>query len=423
MKESRLLRFVDRYLGGPLCFAASGPCLLRDALGKRPVRLKRVVVIELFEMGAAIMAGPSLRYLKKEVPDLEVKCLTTPASREAWRVLGLIPEENIHTIEGDNLFSFALSALKQLWVLRRFSADAVIDYNLFLRFSALLSAFLTAPIRAGFYKYFMEGLGRGRIYNTWCSFNQNEHISKNLLALTKTVFETVPTLPALKSSISREEIEPTHVVVDAASKERISEKLRESWPDFRSEDPLLVVSADVGPVLPMRNYPKESFAVALVEALRFEPNLRVVLVGTEENKRSAQIIRDLVKSERCGDLCGETTFSELLALIAMARLILCNDNGIAHFAAWTRTPCVALFSTDSPYMYGPLGSCTILYSFFHCSPCIMAYNHKESRCTDNLCLKAIAPSRVAEYLKMGLRGALKPNTINNEIPYLGGLSS
>jgi len=416
MKDSKFLRFLDRGVGALLCFALT--LLVRAKRTRRPpdFPIKKILVIELFEMGAAVMIAPSLSYLLKTIPGVELHALTGESTQPVWKILGLIPEQNVHVIGGNGLFSFVSSSLKKLLTLRRVSPDLIIDYNLFLRYTALISGAIPARSRAGFYKYELEGLYRGNIYDTKCYFNQNEHISKNFLALTKAALKPQQDSPGLKESISTEELKIPSFSSNSKARLAIEQKLRNLCPDQKYS--LLVVSPDVGPTLAVRNYPAASFASAITEVLVSDRQLLTVIVGTERDRGTADTVVRLVNSDRCVSLCGQTNFSELLELLAMANLVVCNDNGIGHFSALTQTKAVALFSTDSPYVYGPLGDCTIIYSFYHCSPCILAYNHKKTRCQDNLCLQSIPSSTLATYITKGLKGQLRGRTINNEASYL-----
>ena len=150
------------------------------------------------------------------------------------------------------------------------------------------------------------------------------------------------------------------------------------------------------------------------------PDHQVGLIGTKENRGPCEALQGRIGNNRITILAGNTSMDELFELLLEARLLISNDNGPIHFAALTQTPTLALFSTDSPYVYGSLGRSVILYSHFQCSPCIMAYNHKQSDCTDNKCLQAIAPEAVFELARSMLRGdqKIRYRTINNQIPYL-----
>src|SRR5579862_3617126 len=418
MKGSTALRFVDRYGGGALCGVLSIPALIsrsRKTAGGKP---RKILIIELFEMGAANMIAPSLSYFLRENPAAELYCLTTESMRESWAGLRLIPPKNVFTIADRGLFGFGLSALKQVFLLRRLRFDLVIDYGLFFRASAIIVALLGAKRRAGFHRYECEGLSRGKIYDVRCAFNQNVHIAKNFLALSKTAFEGRDDYPNFKGTIRNDELMLPEYRSNAEVRESLLEKLATVFLDGAFGKRILVVSHDVGVNLPMRNYPAHRLIPVIRQILAENSDLLVVLVGTRGEARSALEITRAVQSDRCASLCGRTTFPELLELLKSASAVLCNDNGIGHFAALTRTRTVALFSTDSPFVYGPLGPCTILYSFFHCSPCISAFNLKNSRCAENKCLQAIPASIVADYVQGALDGRLRPGTVNNSVPYL-----
>ena len=49
------------------------------------------------------------------------------------------------------------------------------------------------------------------------------------------------------------------------------------------------------------------------------------------------------------DLCGRTTVAELTAVIAAARVVLCNDAGIALLAAANCTPSVVVVTPGDDY--------------------------------------------------------------------------
>src|ERR1700739_4173377 len=56
------MRRIDRLAGVPLCFLATLVVKLRDLLrGKSPRPIRRILFIELSEMGSTILADPALR--------------------------------------------------------------------------------------------------------------------------------------------------------------------------------------------------------------------------------------------------------------------------------------------------------------------------------------------------------------------------
>jgi ADP-heptose:LPS heptosyltransferase len=405
---------MDRYIGAVACLILSilGGLSLKKGR-ERP--FKNILLIELFEMGASIMTTPSIRYIRTRFPDAKIHVLTTQSIRSSWLKIDELDPSRVFALREDGVFSFLFSFLQVLRTLNRAQMDAVIDFELFFRITAIFSFFIKAGKKGGFLRYHLEGLYRGSVYNSGCHFNQNTHIAKNFLALTKTVLGESRDFPQYKNNLTVEELflNPYQPRAD------VSAELRKRIPEFISS-PYLLVAPDVGPNLSVRNYPLDRLAGVLKEILQEFPGYRVGMIGTKDNIPSCEKLAELVQSDQLVSLAGRTTMDELFDLLCGAKLLISNDNGPVHFAAMTDTPTLALYSTDSPFVYGSLGKCLILYSFYQCSPCIMAYNHKRSDCSDNKCLQAIPTSTVSSFARRILRNdpEIRYQTINNTTPYL-----
>ncbi len=410
MQDSALLRITDKYAGSALC---AGMSLLRGIRGRtgKQEKIEKILLIELFEMGASIMLIPSIREIQKQHPGAEIHCLTTRSCLPVWKAIGCLDQDKIHVIESGSALTFMASALKTVCKLRAMRFDLVIDYELFMRVPALLSGLLRAKARAGFYKYDYEGLYRGGYYDHFSAYNQNAHIARNFLGLTRTALGAERESPNHKGHIALDDlmIKPTVNVKDRAALARI----------IGNSNPYFVICPDVGRTLAMRNYPESGFAELIRGLMAKFGDHSIVMIGTAAESATSERILGMVNiPERATNVCGKTNFEELMQVIAGADLLITNDNGPGHFATLTGTKALALFSTDSPYVYGPLGDAVIAYSNYHCSPCISAYNHKTSRCDDNKCLQAINPSRLIDLADSILSGRARYRTINNQIPYI-----
>jgi ADP-heptose:LPS heptosyltransferase len=407
---------MDRHLGSLICFLLSGVSRLlpKPKFGEsHPVR--NILLIELFEMGASIMTYPAVLYLLEQAPHARIHVLTTRSIRPSWLKISEIDPDCIHGLEEKSIFAFLFSFWRIRGRLNRLPLDLVIDFELFFRITAIFSFFLRAHRRGGFQRYHLEGLYRGSIYDTGCHFNQNSHISRNFLALTKTIFNGTHHMPEHKAAIGLEELR----VGSYKSQPTVRQGLDQKTHGFLLS-PYILVAPDVGPNLPVRNYPLDRLQIVIRQLLVEFPDHQVGLIGTKENQGPCEDLQNRIGAQRTMVLAGNTSMDELFELLLGARLLISNDNGPIHFAALTQTPTLALFSTDSPFVYGPLGKSLILYSYFQCSPCIMAYNHKQSYCTDNKCLQAIAPEAVLDLACRMLKGNpdIRYRTINNQTPYL-----
>ncbi len=364
------------------------------------------------------MAYSALKYVKSKLPECDLHVLCVNGNKESWKLLGLVPDQNIHGVEGGSIFRFLSSLAGTVAALRRRKFDLVIDLDKFTRLSAIVSFLVGARQIAGFYRYEYEGLYRGHFIDVPCAFNQNLHVAKNFLALSKAALSDKQHYPNYKGPIETSEILLPAFQSDVDLAQEMKMRVREVFPDWK-ETPLVLVNPDVGPNLAIRNYPAENYAQVIKGILERSSEVRVLLIGVPENVATCEKVVAAVDADRCRNFCGRTqSLAELIELINFSRLLISNDNGPVHFASLTQTPIVALFSTDSPFVYGPLGNCVILYTFFHCSPCISFLNNKRSRCVNNLCLQTLEPAQVLESSLRTMEGAVTFRTINGNRSYL-----
>ena len=369
-------------------------------------------------MGAAMMIYPSLQYIKSHAKDATVYCLTLKSIKGSWELLNAIPGENIYAIDDKNLFSFFTSLFGNILKLRKKNIDLIIDYELFMRVSAIISFMITSKFRAGFNRYELEGLYRGTFYDHKCAFNQNSHIAKNFLSLTRTALGFEQEYPNYKGHISASELSVPVYQADAVLANGLREKIKAFYPEY-ADNRLILVAPDVGYNLAIRNYPRDFIVDVINKILDDFPDKLVLLVGTGDNMESCEYVAKNVDRDRCINFCNQAPrLREFFELLHLSELLITNDNGPAHFAAATGTRVLALFSTDSPFIYGPLGNCVIMYSFYQCSPCISAFNHKTSKCSNNLCLQAIKPDAVYEMAVKIIDGSVTFRTVNGTLRYV-----
>ena len=414
MRYSGKIRFVDRYIGSAVLFLFTVFHLFRSTPKDRAI--KNILIIELVEMGASIMGYSALRYIKKEIPDARIFVLCTKSTKESWLLLDVVNPEDVFALDNTNTTSLLLSIWKQTLALSRKNIDLSIDFELFTRISAILSLLIKAKRRAGFYGYTMGGLYRGNFLDVKCNFNQNMHIAKNLLALTKSALDPHPRYYNWEGPIHASEIIEPVYAGDGKLAGIVKEKLRLKLTDA---GPLIFVAPTVGKMLPMRDYPKELYVEVINKLLKKYPSHVIVMVGTNDHVAVAEFIRGEVNDPRCINFAGQTTsLRELLELFRMGDALISNDSGNPHFAAMVGLKTVAIYGPETPFMYGPLGKAVCLYSYFHSSPSITTYNHKNPPSDDVASLRSISPDRVVETVDLLMSDKANYRTVNNEIPYL-----
>ncbi|MBF0286382.1 MAG: lipopolysaccharide heptosyltransferase II [SAR324 cluster bacterium] len=138
---------------------------------------------------------------------------------------------------------------------------------------------------------------------------------------------------------------------------------------------------------------------ALVELLRAH-QYPIIVLGTEADHEDGETICQ--QREGVYNWCGKSSLTELVALLAKARLLVSNDSGSMHIMAALQRPQVAIFGSTSLTWTSPLNSSAhVVYLNLSCSPCfqrICPYHHYD-------CLWKITPEQVFQEALSLLRKA------------------
>ena len=386
----QLQRTLDRFAGVPVCALLS---LLERLRGRKPSGNppRKVLVILLSEMGSMVLARAMFEDLKRRYPGAALHVLMFARNRELMDLLGMVPAENVLTIDDRSLTGFIGDTFKVLLALRALKCDAVIDCELFARAGSIFSYLSGAPIRVGFHPYTQEGLYRGSFINRPVIYNPYRHLSQQFLTLARAIeSESMPVAKALSAPAPTE----TQLLEFAPGEiERCAAELHADFPSIR--DKRLVLIYPSGGLLPIRAWPLDHYRQLCAGLLA--DGHAVGIIGMAADKAIGRTLTAQCESPLCVDLTGYTrSVRHLLALFHRAALLITNDGGPGQFAALTPVPSIIFFGPETPLLYGPL---TARAHCFHlqlsCSPCLTAYNHRNSACDgDNQCLKQIAPEQV-----------------------------
>ena len=159
-----------------------------------------------------------------------------------------------------------------------------------------------------------------------------------------------------------------------------------------------------GARLASRRWPIERFA-ALARELAAAGH-RVVLTGTrDEAALCAEVARSA--GPRAIDLCDRTSLGGLAALLARARLVVCNDTGTSHVAAAVGTPSVVVSCGADPERFAPADRARhrVLAEMTPCRPCMHARCPTAHECATALSLSAVCD---AVFAMPGMRARPTP---------------
>ncbi|MFA9453392.1 MAG: glycosyltransferase family 9 protein [Candidatus Aminicenantaceae bacterium] len=396
------MRIVDRWVGIPLCFLLT--CV--HTLGRwfRPSRSasppQKILFVEISEMGSMVLAYPLFRKTMDLFPRAELYFLTFQQNRHAVDILDVVPEENVFTIDGEHPIRFASSTVKVLRALRKQKLDVILDMELFARFSAAASWLIGARARVGFHRFHNEGLYRGNLLSHRVEYNPHIHMAYNLLNLILALTRPAGERPHVKLPIEPGSLPIPAYTVPEADKTLLWEKIAALAPENPAGKCIILLNPNASDLIPLRRWPLNNY-ISLAQRLLESPDRLVLLTGTQAEHARAEQLTEAVGSSRCLNFTGQTTFAQLLALYSIADVLVTNDSGPVHFSTLTRTRTLALFGPETPDLYGPLGTdCRVVYARYACSPCVSAFNHRRSPCSDNRCLQAITVDQVMEDIKI-----------------------
>jgi lipopolysaccharide heptosyltransferase II len=383
-------RIIDRYIGSVICRGLSiWHRFFTKEYGNRGT--KKILIILLSEMGALVLAYPMFLRLKEKYPGADIHVMLFDKNREVLELLETVPADNLLTIHDTSLPAFTRDLLKVLVRMRRIKFDTVIDCELFSRVSSILSFLSGAAVRIGFHPHTQEGLYRGNFINRPVLYNPYHHISRQFLTLVEAVDS--PTHPKAKRLIAQEKLAVPSIRLEQWEIEDAQKRLSEIAPEINGKKIVLIYPG--GGLLPIRAWPLDNYCRLAADLI--DHGYAVCVIGLAEDKAVARTILSHVQNSGCVDLTGYTkTIRELILIFRFSSLLITNDGGPGHFAAMTSIPAIILYGPETPTLYGTLDENAVnLYRGLSCSPCVTAYNHRNSPCDgDNICLKEIHPDEV-----------------------------
>ncbi len=389
------MRHIDHYAGIPLTFALTlGLKLKRLFLPETPQKPKNVLLIELSEMGSAILVDPAMRKLQAQIEG-ELFFVIFKKNKASLLLLGTVKEENIFAIDEEGLVPLAQSTLAFLKWCREKQIDSVIDLELFSRFTALLSGLCGAVNRVGFHSFHNEGLYRGDLLSRKVAYNPHMHIAKNFVSLVDALLCEEPQLPYTKRIIGDEEIVLAQTEVSEEQKEAVRVIVAQRYAGFDPQrNPIILVNSNASDLLPQRRWARQNYARVIEMILSSHSGAIVLLTGSPDEHEGAQALCNMVYNPRCINFAGAVKFLQLPHLYVISAFMLTNDSGPAHFAAITPMHTYVIFGPETPALYGSLGSTTPIFAGMACSPCVSAANHRKTPCSDNQCIAIITPEWV-----------------------------
>jgi ADP-heptose:LPS heptosyltransferase len=161
--------------------------------------------------------------------------------------------------------------------------------------------------------------------------------------------------------------------------------------------PLILFNPNASDLLPLRRWPPLRYVELARRLLARYPNVFIGFTGAPTEAAPNNQLAYEVGSDHVIPLAGKTTLRQVLVLYARSEILVTNDSGPAHFASMTPIRVVTLFGPETPALFAARSpNTTALWAGIACSPCVNAYNNRQSVCRNNLCMQAITVDDVFE---------------------------
>jgi lipopolysaccharide heptosyltransferase I len=356
---------------------------------------KKILLIKLSAIGDVVHTIPTLNKLRQRYPDARIDWLVTPAIGELLR----------HNPAISNVVEFSrsewsapwspapyVSAARLIATLRAAEYDLVIDLQGQLR-SAVFAFTSGAPVRIGFdkpspdvWKTLSRKIPAEAKKHAWRGAREG-----SWLAYTHSI--DLPTL----------DMHP----VDRYLRIGPMLGLDNGDADFSFSIPQEAIVRIDG-LLDYYDLGKAKFAVIAPgtnwETKRWRPDgfaevarrsmqagFAIVLIGSDRERELCAEVAGLAPGAI--NLAGETSLSELAALISRAALCVSNDSGPMHLAVALNRPVVSVFGPTDPVWAGPYRHMdSVLRADLPCSPC---YLRRLSHCPNHhACMELVSASDV-----------------------------
>ncbi|MHB1426017.1 MAG: glycosyltransferase family 9 protein [Gemmataceae bacterium] len=368
-------------------------------------QFQRILLIKPSAVGDVIHALPVVAKLRHRYPTARIDWVLTPAIAE---LMGHHPAlSNVVLFDRGALVRDWRGWLAGLWHmladLWRTRYDLVIDLHGQFR-SAVLAMATHAPVRLGFDRPHFgprSPLDRQLIANAyrhgWTGTREGAWLAyTHRIPLPRSDIHAIDRYLQLTPILGLDEGPAEFLVPIPARSESYIETLLSRY-GVRSQSFAVVVP---GTIWPTKHWHIEGFA-AVARYLR-GTGRAVVLAGSFSERQRCRAVADLAPGIL--DLSGQTTLSELAALLRRAELCVTNDSGSMHLAVALQRPVVSVFGPTDDLWIGPYRRPqSVVRVRKACAPC---YYRQLSDCPHNhACMREVTPGMVIDCIERVLTGA------------------
>ena len=394
-----ILQLIDRWAGVPGCLVLSALNKLLGSSEPAPTAAeppRKILFVKFAEQGSTVLAQSAIRRAGEIVGRENVYFVVFEENRFILDILGLVPEENVIVICRDTFQELVKGALAAMRRIHELKIDTAIDMEFFSRSSAALTWLTRARRRIGFHTFFGEGPYRGDLMTHRLLYNPYLHTSQIFRQMVEATLQDPAQLPTYGVIPPAVELQEPVFVPRPGEADEVRRILREAAGGI-DPSPVILLNPNASDLVPLRKWPTERYVELGKRLLERFPGAFIAMTGAPNERDSIAEVARQVCSPRCFSVAGKTTLRQLMVLYTLSELLVTNDSGPAHFAGLTPINVVTLFGPETPALFGaPTPRNTPIWTGLSCSPCVNAYNNRQSPCRNNLCMQSITVERVFE---------------------------
>ena len=355
--------------------------------------VRRVLVVRLRSIGDTVLATPSLKALKRFLPNAKVDILL-----EDW--VAPLLEGFDHVDDVIPVGRGAKERFRTARTLRRAGYDVVFNLH-----GGTTSTFFTratgAKHRVGYSHYQYSFLYNHLLSSSSDFWNQPvTHSAEQQLALLGHAGVPVEDRPRTALTVSRDatlsiETRFANIVQPRELLEYIYEsgsfqRIRDA-PEPAVADDVLSNFALIHPAAAFATKQWSAAGFARVAEYLAARGIKRVAVAT---KAESAVLNSLAAESRVPIVTvNDLALPEITALASKAKVFVGNDSGIAHIAAAVDTPTVVIFGSSNRDHWRPWTDAPneIVYEDFSCQPCA---GYECKKFGDPKCIRSVQPEQV-----------------------------
>ena len=316
-RGSRVLKFLDRYVGIPLVFILGFLKIFNK--NKIPQNIKKIAILKTAAIGDTVLLTGIIKDLKKEFPLVEIHFYSGSSNYGFSKLI----------TDCKKVIQLPLKNFKKLYqILKSDEYDVLLDFGAWPRINSVCSYFINAKYKIGFKT---EGQYRHYVYDFAVEHSNKIHELENYRNIIRALNITPATDPTLPEGNDVSELlsgVPGRYVVCHL------------WAG--------------GEKSYLKEWPKENWQKLMVKIIK-EKRIEIILTGGQEDKsKNLDFISMFSQKNHIHDLSGRS-LSETISVLKKSQCVISVNTGVMHMAAGLGVKTIGLHGPTSIKRWGPVG--------------------------------------------------------------------